>query len=254
MAGPCRLGCTEYAAPGRRLIDKLIFLRDRGMWLELANDETKEMREVMSAVRSTGARILSVQAYRLHDLQLLGRDRGEAEAALRHVFETMEMASSVGAENVVIVLGYGKPGIHNPREKCVQMFRHFSKIAEELGVMLSIEPLGSDRTVFMPGVAEVCGLIRDIGSENVRLVVDTMHVHNNGDDVVRVICERLPEISEIQLRDTDSRPPGQGSLKFGPIMKVIREKFRGLLCLEYRPGPEPRLDFENACRFISEVL
>jgi sugar phosphate isomerase/epimerase len=253
MAGLRWLGCAEYAVPGRSLIDKLIFLRDRGMWLELANDGTKEMREVMSAVGSTGARILSVQAYRLHDLQLPSGDRGEAEAALRHVFETMEMAAGVGAENVVTTAAYGDPGMPNALERCVEIYRELGKAAGDLGVTVSVEPLGRNRTSFIPGLRDVVAFVSRVGSEWVRPMADTMHIHDNGDPVYDVIARHLDLLSEIQLRDTGSLPPGSGKLDFSKIVELLRG-YGGLVCLEYTPGRDAESDFAAAVAKVRELI
>jgi sugar phosphate isomerase/epimerase len=85
-------------------------------------------------------------------------------------------------------------------------------------------------------------------------MVDTMHIHSNGEDVAGVVGEYLTEIAELQLRDTDSKPPGQGRIDFTSVLKVVREKFKGLICLEYKPGPSPGADFNHACKFVEDII
>jgi sugar phosphate isomerase/epimerase len=189
----------------------------------------------------------------LHELQLLGAGEGERKAAVRHVEETVEMASEVGAKNVVTTLAYGQPAVKNPREKCVELYRHFGELGERFNVVVSIEPLGRDRTNFLPGVSEVHRLVRDVDSPNVRLMADTMHIHANGEDVAEVVAEYASEMMELQLRDTGSRPPGQGEIHFAPVLKAVREKFKGLLCLEYQPGPDPLADFASALEIAGAI-
>lgn len=244
------LGCAEFAVPGDTLEDKLRTLESHGMWLELANDGKRRAEDILKVQRNFNAPIKSVQAYLQHEVDMLGADAGEREVAVRHVEDTIGLASTLGAQNVVVVITYGEPGVSNPRERCAELLRRFGKLGEELGVTVSIEPLGRVKTAFLPGAFEVLQLIREVRSERVRLMVDTMHVYSNGQDPAEVIGRLLPEISEIQLRDTDSKPPGQGSIDFAPVLGVVREKFKGLLCLEYRPGSDPPADFINACGAI----
>jgi sugar phosphate isomerase/epimerase len=249
------LGCVEFAVPSKLFEDKLRTLESHKLWLELANDGIgkKRLTRILQTLSSFRVPVKSVQAYRLHELQLLSKKREEQRAAVRHVEETLKIASKIGAVNVVTTISYGKPDIEKPREKCVELFRHFGKLGEELTVVISIEPLGKNRTSFLPGVSDVYKLVQDVGSDNVRLMADTMHVHDNGDNVGEIVRKYSREFMELQLRDTGSRPPGLGTIDFEPVLKVVRGKFSGLTCLEYRPGPNPSADFEHALKFVKRA-
>ncbi|MEM3514538.1 MAG: sugar phosphate isomerase/epimerase [Candidatus Hadarchaeum sp.] len=244
------LGCVEFAVPGRTLEEKLEVLESRAMWLELVNDEARSLESIQAAVSSFSVPIFSVQANKLHYLSLLSDDLGERRAAREHVEETMSWAAALGAENVVTTLAFGDPAAREPYSLALETFRGFGTQAEELGITVSIEPLGKNRTSFLPGMSEVHGLISELGMEHLRLMADTMHIHDNGDDVVEVVARYVDEISELQLRDTGSRPPGQGAIDFSSLMDVVVKKFKGLLCLEYKPGTNLRKDFDHACKFV----
>jgi len=53
-------------------------------------------------------------------------------------------------------------------------------------------------------------------------MADTMHIHANGKNVAETIREYASEIMELHLRDTNSTPPEQGSIDFGPVLKIVR--------------------------------
>ncbi|MGQ9788347.1 MAG: sugar phosphate isomerase/epimerase family protein [Candidatus Hadarchaeaceae archaeon] len=250
MSRTMSLGCVEFAVPGRTIEEKLEVLEDRGMWLELVNDGDRSLESIKAAISGFNVPIRSVQANKLHSLRLLGGDRGERRAAKRHVEETMSWAVALGAENVVTTLAFGDPATNEPYLVALETFRSFGLQAEEVGIILSIEPLGRKRTSFLPGVPEVHSFLSELGLEHVRLMMDTMHVYDNGDDVSALIAKYIDEASEIQLRDTGSRPPGLGAIDFSALVEVIAEKFNGLLCLEYKPGKNTRADFDRARDFI----
>ncbi|MFQ6130025.1 MAG: sugar phosphate isomerase/epimerase family protein [Candidatus Hadarchaeaceae archaeon] len=249
------LGCVEFAVPGGTLEDKLRVLESHEMWLELVNDgfDEKRLKNILEALSNFNTSIESVQAYLQHDLRMLSAKDRDRKAAVRYMEETIKIASAVGARNVVAVATYGKPTVKNPREKCIEIFRHFGKLGAEFNVIISIEPLGRDRTTFLPSVSEVCSLVHDVGSDHVRLMADTMHIHTNGENVAETIGKYATEIMELQLRDTNSKPPGQGSIGFAPVLKVVREKFKGLTCLEYQPSSDPYTDFTNALEAVKAI-
>jgi len=247
-------GCVEFAVPGGTLEEKLERLEDRGMWLELANNGGRGTEEVLSALSNYRVPIKSVQANLLHELRMLSDVKTERAAAMKHVEETLLMASELGAENVVTTLAYGKPRAKYPRRLAIENYKSFGRLAKELGVTVSIEPLGRNRSPFLPGVEEVRDLIDELGMTHVRLMADTMHIHDNGDDVYATIAENVGEISELQLRDTDSKPPGQGRLDFVRVMEKVKNGFKGLLCIEYKPGKDQEAEFAKACDFVADVI
>ena len=244
------LGCAEFAVPGDTLENKLKILESHGMWLELVNDgfDEKRLKNILEVLPSFNTPVMSVQAFLLHDLRMLSAKDEDQKVAVRHVEETIKIASKVGAQNVVAVATYGEPTVKNPMKKCIDIFKRFGKLGAELDVTISIEALGRDRTTFLPSVSEVHRLACSVDSDYVRPMADTMHIHANGEDVAETIREYATEIAELHLRDTNSTPPGQGGIDFNPVLKVVREKFRGLTCLEYRPSLDSRADFIRALK------
>ncbi len=242
------MGCAEFAVPGNTLEDKLRILESHKMWLELVNDgfDEKRLKNILEILPNFKTPIMSVQAFLLHDLRMLSAKDKDQKIASRHVEETIKIASKVGAQNVVAVATYGDPTIRNPREKCINLFKHFGELGAELDVIISIEALDRDRTTFLSSVPEIYQLVRDVGSDHVRLMADTMHIHANGKNVAETISEYATEIMELHLRDTNSTPPGRGSIDFSPVLKAVPEEFRGLTCLEYQPGLNPQSDFTQA--------
>lgn len=245
------IGCAEFAVPGDTLEEKLRTLESHGMWLELVNDGKRQVEDILGAQSSFSVPIKSVQAYLQHEMNMLSADTQESEAAVSYVEETIRAASALGAQNVVVIITYGEPKIEEPKKKSVELFKRFGKLAEDVGVTVSAEPLGQSKTTFIPSATDVLQLVREVNSSRVQLMIDTMHVHSTGQNPSEVIKESTSEISEIQLRDTNSKPPGRGTIDFTSIMNVIHRKFEGLLCLEYHPSSDPRKDLESALKTVT---
>jgi sugar phosphate isomerase/epimerase len=81
-----------------------------------------------------------------------------------------------------------------------------------------------------------------------------MHINDNGENVAKVVGKHALELAELQLRDVDSKPPGRGSIDFKSVLEAIKGNFNGLICLEYRPGPNPYADLEWACEFVNGLI
>lgn len=250
------LGCAEFAVPENTLKDKLKVLESHEMWLELVNDglTNNRLKEIFETLPSFNVQVRSVQANLLRDLRPLDARKKDQEVAVSHIEETMKLASMLGAQNVVTVATYGEPTVKDPMEKCVDTFRHLSRLGAELGVTVSIEALGKNRTKFLPSVSDVRNLVSRVGSDYVHPMADTMHIYDNGEDVADVVGKHAEELAELQLRDVDSKPPGRGNIDFGPVFRAARGKFKGLICFEYRPGPDTYADFAWACEFVNRLI
>lgn len=235
------LGCAEFCLPGKNLEKKLEAARKHNLWVELVNDKKKDL----SVLNSFNVKVKSVQAYLLHDLSLLSRNPTIQKAALKHVKDTIEIASRVGAENVATVPAYGYEHITQPYKKCVEIFRELSNYALDYNIKILIEALSKKRTSFLPSLAEVRKLVKAIDRENVCLAADTCHIYDSGENVADVLKKFRDEILELHLKDSDSLPPGRGKINFKKILKICKNS---LLCLEYKS--DSKKDLEDSLKHL----
>lgn len=221
------LGCAESCLPGITLEEKLQACKKHRLWIELIHKGERDL-DVLS---SYDVDVKTVQAYLLHKLSIIGRERAERRAAYEHVKSTIETASNVGAEYVLTVPSYGYEFADNPREECAEAFRDIAAIAGEYGVKVLIEALSPRRTSFLPSLAEVSSFIASLDLENTALAADTCHAYDAGEDVLVL----KSQVKELHLKDSRGRPPGKGALDFAPILKGHPWP---QLCLEYRSDDE----------------
>jgi len=224
------LGCSERCLDGE-LDDKLSILEKLGLWLELPNTGRRDL----SILDSYDVEVKTVQAYLLHELHWLSSERSMRKAALEHVLDSIKLAEEVGADYVLTVPTYGFDIMANSREECVANYREISK---ETHLDILIEALSPNQTGFLPSLTDVVGLIAEIDRANIGLAADTWHIKESNADVVDALNELDTEVVEIHLRDTDSKPPGRGTLDF---QKIIKASSPRLMCLEFSTGPKENL-------------
>jgi sugar phosphate isomerase/epimerase len=124
----------------------------------------------------------------------------------------------------------------------------FAAIAEDAaraGVVYCIEPLAKEQTEFINTVAEAATIVRRIGSPAVRTMIDACAAaRSESAPVAELLQEWVPTglIAHVHLNDRNRRAPGQGSDRFGPILKALRATnyggWIGIEPFEYVPdGP-----------------
>ncbi len=187
----------------------------------------------------------SVQAYDLHWLSLGAEARGERKLAVRHVAESMRLASETGAEYVVTVPGYGEHTA-GAEERCRRSYAELQPLAVELGVTVLIEPLSPKRSTLFPSLRQAAELCRELG-EGFGVLADTMHVLDCG-EVPEAVIPPVEEVREVHLRGAEDTPPGRGcGVDFG---RVLSEDV--LPCIEYSARGEEEL--RSAVSYLRSVL
>jgi sugar phosphate isomerase/epimerase len=117
--------------------------------------------------------------------------------------------------------------------------------AARVGVIYCIEPLSRQETALVNTIAQAAELVRSIDHPNLRTMIDCSAAGLTETDSIPSLIDRwLPTglIAHIQVNDPNRRGPGQGDMKFAPILAALqRHKYAGAIAVEpfdYSPdGP-----------------
>jgi D-psicose/D-tagatose/L-ribulose 3-epimerase len=134
---------------------------------------------------------------------------------------------------------------HEALENAKACFAAIAEDAEQAGVTYCIEPLAPPEAEVINTVAEAAAIVDEIGSEAVRTMIDTCAAaRSEREPIPQLIARWLPtgKIAHIHLNDPNRRGPGQGDLRFAPILAALqRRDYSGICSIEpfvYEPdGP-----------------
>jgi sugar phosphate isomerase/epimerase len=108
--------------------------------------------------------------------------------------------------------------------------------AAKAGVIYCIEPLSRKETSVINTIAEAAELVRSIGHPHLRTMIDCSAAGLAETDSVPSLIDRwLPTglIAHVQVNDPNRRGPGQGEMKFAPILAALkRQHYAGTLAVE----------------------
>ena len=124
-------------------------------------------------------------------------------------------------------------------------FAAITSDAEQAGVIYCIEALAPPEAELITTVEEAATIVDEIGSPAVRTMIDTCAAGRSERAPIPELIERwLPtgKVAHIHLNDPNRRAPGQGDLRFGPILSGLeRQRYSGICSVEpfvYEPdGP-----------------
>jgi D-psicose/D-tagatose/L-ribulose 3-epimerase len=108
--------------------------------------------------------------------------------------------------------------------------------AARVGIIYCIEPLSKRETALINTVAEAAELVRAIDHPNLRTMIDCSAAGLTEEDPIPALIDRwLPTglIAHLQVNDPNRRGPGQGEMKFAPILAALkRHNYAGTIAVE----------------------
>jgi sugar phosphate isomerase/epimerase len=108
--------------------------------------------------------------------------------------------------------------------------------AAKAGVTYCIEPLSRRETSVINTIAEAAELVRAIDHPHLRTMIDCSAAGlTEADSIPELIDRWLPTglIAHVQVNDPNRRGPGQGEMKFAPILKALkRQHYAGTIAVE----------------------
>jgi hydroxypyruvate isomerase len=170
--------------------------------------------------------------------------REEAEAAFA---DAVELAVSIGAPNLNLLVGRALPGVPESRQRAaiVSALRSFAPVAAAHGLRVLLEPVNEiENPGFLaPTPDAAVELIEAAGSDHtdhLGLLLDLYHVARAGDDPALAIERHREWIGHVQVSDHPGRgAPGSGTLPIWDLLEQLRaSRYDGAVGLEYEvSGP-----------------
>jgi D-psicose/D-tagatose/L-ribulose 3-epimerase len=168
-------------------------------------------------------------------------------------FEVMrglvELAADLGAKLLI----HGSPAQrqYEPGDELggfkrgVEYFAAAGEAAQKSGVTYLLEPLASGHTPFVNSVEEAVKIVRELGSPGLRTMLDCSSAGlSEKESVPELLKKWMPSgmIAHVHFNDPNRRGPGEGAMKFGPIVEALRAtNYSGIAAIEpfiYEPdGP-----------------
>jgi D-psicose/D-tagatose/L-ribulose 3-epimerase len=95
------------------------------------------------------------------------------------------------------------------------------EVAAPLGVRLGVEPVNRFETNFINRADQAVRLAQELG-EGVGVILDTFHLNIEEVDPARAIIDSAPWLLDLQVADSNRRPPGHGHLDWIRLFGALR--------------------------------
>jgi sugar phosphate isomerase/epimerase len=170
----------------------------------------------------------------------------DPDAALRErTLDVMRRLTALCAELGGTVLVHGSPKQRQVApgdsaavalQRLQDALASIADVAGAHGVTYCIEPLSPRETSLVNTVAEAAAIVRAIDHPHLRTMIDCSAAGSTEtESVPELIARWLPTglVAHIQVNDPNRRAPGQGDLRFAPILAALeRNRYAGVVSVE----------------------
>jgi len=178
------------------------------------------------------------------------------EKAIVRIEKYIDFAKETQSKVIIgLIRGRYKYDNNLGREKIniIASMKECCQLAEDNGVELVFEPINSFEIDSYNTISDSIGLIDEINSSNLTLLLDSYHT-NLEEDPATIwddLKEIAPKVGHIHLADSTRRAPGSGNFDFKTFLGIFKEiGYKDYASVETIMKPS----FEDVARSTSEHL
>jgi D-psicose/D-tagatose/L-ribulose 3-epimerase len=108
--------------------------------------------------------------------------------------------------------------------RVVDCFARIAPFAQQHGVVYCVEPLSTRETDVINTVAEAARIVDEVNSPGLKTMIDCSAAAQVEQETIPALMEkwiRSGHVAHVQVNDPNRRGPGQGELRFAPIIETL---------------------------------
>ncbi len=175
----------------------------------------------------------------LPGMDLCSEKAEERRAGLEQLRRMIDLTAEMGGELVAGPL-YAPVGRLAGRARngdewrwCAEGLRAAADHAEKTGVRIAIEPLNRFETYLFNTAADAVRMVREVGSPNLAVQLDTFHGNIEEKDTAAAIRAAGSALGHFHASESDRGTPGTGQVKWPAVFAALRETgYSGWITIE----------------------
>jgi len=180
--------------------------------------------------------------------------------AIERIDKYVEFASEINSKVIIGLIRGRYTSLSSPKREKLNIktsLKSCVQIAENNNVRLVFEPINQFEIDSYNTIAESVDLLEEIGSDHLKLLIDTFHTHLEEDPVY--IWDYLPKIAplvaHIHLADCTRRAPGTGHFDFRTFLNTFKDAgYNDYVSIETIMKPSFEEIIKDTAHFLSMIL
>ncbi len=242
-----KLSCVDVIAPGFELKEKFEYLEKYGFegiefWLMEEDDlkaKVKEINELASSFKIKPSSVVVSGPASVSPLD------SEEAASMRGklIKDSLMVAAEInavtffaveeGPQSVVPIFEKPTPSEFE-KKLLLGLLKDVGKYAEEVGAILTLEPVNRYENHFFNTVDSAIKLCEEVGIDNIKIMVDTCELNIEEKNINETIEKAGDYIYHVHLAENNRLLPGYGHIDFKSIFRSLKKisykKYMALEC------------------------
>jgi D-psicose/D-tagatose/L-ribulose 3-epimerase len=127
----------------------------------------------------------------------------------------------------------GRPRTQAEWDRAVECYRSLTRVLEETGVTVAIEPLNRFETYFLNTAADAARFCREVDHPDVGILLDTFHANIEEKDIGKAYRIAGPYLKHVHTCENDRGTPGSGHVEWDDVFAALRDVgYDGWLTIE----------------------
>lgn len=263
-----KLACQEQLLPEGSLVEKFRIASEWGFdSLELRGKGEGQFRKRIPEIKEAIASGVVVKSVCVEMSHFVGDfDRDKREDAIEQMIQQLEVVAEIGARLAMTPASYGMfskrlPPFVPPRndaqdhEVLLDSFSRLATKAQNLGVLVALEPLNRYEDHMINTLESASTLIRDVGSTSLGIAADTYHMNIEEAVIEESLRRFAKDIVHVQVSDSNRLEPGAGHINWRGVLETLKEiKFEHELAFECRLSDDASVSLPRSTAFLRGVL
>jgi len=137
-----------------------------------------------------------------------------------------------------------------------ETFSECAEYAQELDIILCMEPLSSDQTDFINLPEEGVKMIEEVNNPNFKLILDVFSSSKENVDIPYAIRKYAKYLAHFHSNDDNGYLPGSGNVDYTKIIKALKDiDYKGYLSTEvFDFEPDPVTIANKSYNFLNSII
>jgi D-psicose/D-tagatose/L-ribulose 3-epimerase len=197
----------------------------------------------------------------LGERNLIAKNESQRASSVQYVKDVVKMVHDLGGQMVSVVPGTVGKIIPDGRPEqewdwAVESMKEIYNYAEDLGIVLGIEPINRFETYFINRGDQALALAEAVGSK-CGVCLDVFHMNIEEDDMYEMLRRAKKRLVGVHVADNNRMAPGMGKLDWKKILSVLKEiNYDKVLSVEFCSPLDrtPANPYPNSIELMPEGL
>lgn len=180
--------------------------------------------------------------------------------AIERIEKYIEFARETQAKVIIGLIRGRYKHDNTPQKERVNIISSLKKccsLAEDSNVQLLFEPINRFEVDSYNTISESIKLIEDLGSSNLKLLIDSFHVYleEDPDYIWEYLKKCIRYVGHVHLADTTRRAPGSGHFDFKTFLKIFKAlEYADFFSIETIMKPSFEVVARNSSEFLKGIF